>query len=160
MPSSSSPLAPKSSGSRASSRLNPLQPFQTRSIGYISASVLLERRTRECTGTIPPLRPPRGYSPPPATRRPYACSRATRTLQRSWASMPSYAARVRPRTLQSPREHEYSPMRLAAHNRPSRSRPRAIGYELLLAERLREEGPIEGYCVEDTPPLDQGRHTA
>ena len=38
------------------------------------------------------------------------------------------------------REHEYSPMRLGAHNRPSRSRPRAIGYELLLAERLREEG--------------------
>jgi hypothetical protein len=39
------------------------------------------------------------------------------------------------------REHEYAPMRLAAHNHPSReSRPRAIGYELLLAVRLREEG--------------------
>jgi hypothetical protein len=40
------------------------------------------------------------------------------------------------------REHEYAPMRLAAHNRPSRrrSRPRAIGYELLLAMRLGEEG--------------------
>ena len=37
------------------------------------------------------------------------------------------------------REHEYSPMRLAARNRPSRSRPRATGYELLLAERLRKE---------------------
>ena len=58
------------------------------------------------------------------------------------------------------REHEYSPMRLWAHNRPSRSRPRAIGYELLLAERLREEGPIEGNYVEDTPPSYQGRHTA
>ena len=58
------------------------------------------------------------------------------------------------------REHEYTPMRLAAHNRLSRSRPRAIGYELLLAERLREVGPIEGYYVKDTPPLDQGRHTA
>jgi hypothetical protein len=38
------------------------------------------------------------------------------------------------------REHEYSPMRLGAHNRPSRSRSRAIGHALLLAERLREEG--------------------
>jgi len=40
------------------------------------------------------------------------------------------------------REHEYAPMRLAAHNRLSRrrSRPRAIGYELLLAMRLGEEG--------------------
>ena len=40
------------------------------------------------------------------------------------------------------REHEYAPMRLAAHNRPSRrrSRPSAIGYELLLAMRLGEEG--------------------
>src|SRR5918994_6411142 len=40
------------------------------------------------------------------------------------------------------REHQYTPMRLAAHNRPSRrrSRPRAIGYELLLAMRLGEEG--------------------
>jgi hypothetical protein len=34
---------------------------------------------------------------------------------------------------------EYSPMRLAARNRPSRSRPRATGYELLLAVRLRKE---------------------
>jgi hypothetical protein len=40
------------------------------------------------------------------------------------------------------REHEYAPMRLAAHNRPSRrrSRPSARGYELLLAIRLGEEG--------------------
>ncbi len=40
------------------------------------------------------------------------------------------------------REHEYAPMRLAAHNRPSRrrSRPSARGYELLLAMRLGEEG--------------------
>ena len=39
------------------------------------------------------------------------------------------------------REHEYAPMRLAAHNRLSRrSRPHAIGYELLLAMRLGEEG--------------------
>jgi hypothetical protein len=39
-------------------------------------------------------------------------------------------------------EHEYTPMRLAEHNRPSRrrSRSRAIGYALLLALRLREEG--------------------
>jgi len=39
-------------------------------------------------------------------------------------------------------EHEYTPMRLAAHNPPSKrsSRSRAIGYELLLAVRLREEG--------------------
>jgi hypothetical protein len=37
------------------------------------------------------------------------------------------------------RELEYSPMRLAAPNRLSRSRPRATGYELLLAVRLREE---------------------
>ena len=40
------------------------------------------------------------------------------------------------------REHESAPMRLAAHNRSSRrsSRPRARGYELLLAMRLGEEG--------------------
>ena len=59
------------------------------------------------------------------------------------------------------REHEeYTPRRLAAHNRPSRSRPRAIGYDLLLAVRLREEGPISGDYVEDTPPLDRGMHTS
>ena len=39
------------------------------------------------------------------------------------------------------REHEYAPMRLAAHDRPSRrSRPSARGYDLLLAMRLGEEG--------------------
>jgi hypothetical protein len=40
------------------------------------------------------------------------------------------------------REHEYAPMRLAAHDRPSKrsSRSRAIGYGLLLAVRLQEEG--------------------
>jgi hypothetical protein len=39
-------------------------------------------------------------------------------------------------------EHECTPMRLAAHHRPSRRRSwsRAGGYELLLAVRLREEG--------------------
>ena len=39
-------------------------------------------------------------------------------------------------------EHECTPMRLAAHHRPSRrrSRSRGGGYELLLAVRLREEG--------------------
>ena len=58
------------------------------------------------------------------------------------------------------REHEYSPMRLGAPNRPSRSRPRAIGHALLIAERLREVGPIGGSYEEDTPPLDRGTHTA
>ena len=58
------------------------------------------------------------------------------------------------------RELEYSPVRLAAHNRLSRSRPRAIGHALLLAERLREIGHIGGSYVEDTPPLDRGTHTA
>ncbi len=40
-------------------------------------------------------------------------------------------------------EHGCTPMRLAAHDRPSRrrgARSRAGGYELLLAVRLREEG--------------------
>src|SRR4028118_1622902 len=39
-------------------------------------------------------------------------------------------------------EHECTPMRLAAHHRPSRRRSwsRGGGYELLLAMRLREEG--------------------
>jgi hypothetical protein len=51
-------------------------------------------------------------------------------------------------------EHEYTPMRLAAyHNRPSkrRSRSRAIGYELLLAVRLREEGKnrLQGSALPD-----------
>jgi hypothetical protein len=59
------------------------------------------------------------------------------------------------------REHdEYAPMRLGAHNRPSRSRPRAIGHALLLAERLREVGPISENYVEETPALDLGSHTA
>jgi hypothetical protein len=38
------------------------------------------------------------------------------------------------------RQHEYPPVRQARHERPSRSRPHASGYELLLAVRLREEG--------------------
>ena len=39
------------------------------------------------------------------------------------------------------RQHEYMPVRLAKHNRPSkRARPSARGYELLLALGLREEG--------------------
>ena len=58
------------------------------------------------------------------------------------------------------RELEYTPMRLGARNRPSSSRPRAIGHALLLAERLREVGSIEGNYVKDTPPLDRGTHTA
>src|SRR5829696_3313078 len=58
------------------------------------------------------------------------------------------------------RELEYSPMRLAARNRPSRSRPRAIGHALLLAELLRESGTISGNYEEDTPLLDRGMHTA
>jgi hypothetical protein len=50
-------------------------------------------------------------------------------------------------------EHQYTPMRPAAHNRPSkrRSRSRAIGYELLLAVRLREEGKdrLQGGALPD-----------
>ena len=40
------------------------------------------------------------------------------------------------------RQHEYMPVRLARHDRPSRrrTRPSARGYELLLALRLRDEG--------------------
>ena len=38
------------------------------------------------------------------------------------------------------RHHEHLSVRQASHERPSRSRPRASGYELLLAVRLREEG--------------------
>ena len=38
------------------------------------------------------------------------------------------------------RRHEYPPVRQASHERPRRSRPRASGYELLLAVRLIEEG--------------------
>ena len=37
------------------------------------------------------------------------------------------------------REHELAPMRLAWRERPRRSRPSAVGYELLVAQRLREE---------------------
>ncbi len=37
------------------------------------------------------------------------------------------------------REHELAPMRLAWRERPRRTRPSAVGYELLLAARLREE---------------------
>ncbi len=40
-----------------------------------------------------------------------------------------------------PRHNEHLPhRRQASHERTSRSRPRASGYELLLAVRLREEG--------------------
>ena len=38
------------------------------------------------------------------------------------------------------REHELAPVRLAWRERPRRTRPSAVGYELLLAARLREEG--------------------
>ena len=38
------------------------------------------------------------------------------------------------------REHELAPMRLAWRERPSRMRPSAEGYELLMAQRLKEEG--------------------
>jgi hypothetical protein len=37
-------------------------------------------------------------------------------------------------------EHELAPMRLAWRERPRRSRPSAVGYELLVAQRLKEEG--------------------
>ena len=37
------------------------------------------------------------------------------------------------------REHELAPMRLAWRERPRGSRPSAVGYELLVAQRLREE---------------------
>jgi hypothetical protein len=36
-------------------------------------------------------------------------------------------------------EHELAPMRLAWRERPRRPRPSAVGYELLVAQRLREE---------------------
>ena len=38
------------------------------------------------------------------------------------------------------REHEHAPMRLAWRERPRRTRPSAVGYELLVAQRLKEEG--------------------
>jgi hypothetical protein len=37
------------------------------------------------------------------------------------------------------REHELAPVRLAWRERPRRKRPSAVGYELLLAARFREE---------------------
>ena len=37
------------------------------------------------------------------------------------------------------REHEHAPVRLAWRERPRRSRPSAVGYELLVAQRLRDE---------------------
>ena len=38
------------------------------------------------------------------------------------------------------REHEHAPARLAWRERPRRTRPSAVGYELLVAQRLQEEG--------------------
>ena len=38
------------------------------------------------------------------------------------------------------REHEHAPVRLAWRERPRRTRPSAVGYELLVAQRLEEEG--------------------
>jgi hypothetical protein len=40
------------------------------------------------------------------------------------------------------REHEHAPVRLAWRERPTRSRPSAEGYELLVAQRLGEESGI------------------
>jgi hypothetical protein len=37
------------------------------------------------------------------------------------------------------REHELAPVRLAWRERPRRARPSAVGYELLVAQRLKEE---------------------
>ena len=37
------------------------------------------------------------------------------------------------------KEHELAPMRLAWRERPRMSRPSAVGYELLVAQRLEEE---------------------
>ena len=37
------------------------------------------------------------------------------------------------------RQHEYTSVRLAGRERPTRARPSASGYEILLALRLREE---------------------
>ncbi len=42
------------------------------------------------------------------------------------------------------RQHEYLGVRPPSHDRQSRSRPSASGYELLLAVRLREEVREEG----------------
>ncbi len=41
------------------------------------------------------------------------------------------------------RQHEYLGVRPPSHDRPSRSRPSASGYALLLAVRFREEGREE-----------------
>ena len=38
------------------------------------------------------------------------------------------------------KEHERAPVRLAWRERPRRKRPSAVGYELLVAQRLGEEG--------------------
>ncbi len=38
------------------------------------------------------------------------------------------------------RNHEHPSVRQTSHERPRRSRPRASGYKLLMAVRLREEG--------------------
>lgn len=38
------------------------------------------------------------------------------------------------------RQHDYMAVRLAVRDRPTRARPHASEYELLLAQRLREEG--------------------
>jgi hypothetical protein len=38
------------------------------------------------------------------------------------------------------RNHKHASVRQASHERPRRSRPRASGYELLLAVRIRDEG--------------------
>ena len=38
------------------------------------------------------------------------------------------------------KEHELAPMRLAWRERPRRTRPSAVGYDLLVAQRLEEEG--------------------
>jgi hypothetical protein len=40
------------------------------------------------------------------------------------------------------KEHEHAPVRLAWRERPRRSRPSAVGYELLVAQRLKEEGKV------------------
>ncbi len=56
------------------------------------------------------------------------------------------------------REHELAPMRLAWRERPRRSRPSAVGYELLVAQRLREEGKY--HRNERRSPREAGTETS
>jgi hypothetical protein len=122
--------------------------FEASSIGYIEASVLWERRTAAMYWYNPTTRTSERVAAPSTDEEAiqvlagdldsamfvseYAEQRHLGMEIETALTMVGHQVRLR--------RHEYPPVRQPSHERPGRSRPRASGYELLLAVRLREVG--------------------